>query len=30
MFTCDRSYDEFDEKFTGVLNKHAPKGKHDF
>ena len=25
MVTCDRSYDEFDRKFTTVLNKHAPK-----
>ena len=27
MVTCDRSYDEFDRKFTAVLNKHAPKKK---
>ena len=27
MITCDRSYDEFDRKFTEVLNKHAPKKK---
>ena len=27
MITCDRSYDEFDRKFTAVLNKHAPKKK---
>ena len=23
MVTCDTSYDEFDRKFTAVLNKHA-------
>ena len=27
MVTCDRSYDEFDRKFTAILNKHAPKRK---
>ena len=27
MVTCDGSYDEFDRKFTTVLNKHAPKKK---
>ena len=27
MVTCDRSYNEFDKKFTAVLNKHAPKRK---
>ena len=27
MVACDRSYDEFDEKFTTVLCKHAPKNK---
>ena len=27
MVTCDRSYNEFDKKFTTVLNKHAPKRK---
>ena len=27
MVTCDRSSDEFDRKFTAVLNKHAPKKK---
>ena len=27
MVTCDRSYDEFDRKFTAVLNKHTPKKK---
>ena len=30
MITCDRSYDEFDRKFTAVLNKHAPKKKKWF
>ena len=28
MITCDdRSYDEFDRRFTAVLNKHVPKKK---
>ena len=27
MVTCDISYDEFDKKFTTVLNKHSPKKK---
>ena len=27
MATSDRSYEEFDRKFTTVLNKHAPKKK---
>ena len=27
MITCDRSFDEFNRKFTVVLNKHAPKKK---
>ena len=27
MATSDRSYEEFDGKFTTVLNKHAPKKK---
>ena len=27
MVTSDRSYEEFDRKFTTVLNKHAPKKK---
>ena len=27
MVTSDRSYKEFDRKFTKVLNKHAPKKK---
>ena len=27
MVTCDRSYVEFNRKFTVVLNKHAPKKK---
>ena len=27
MVTCDRSYDEFDKRFTTDLNKHAQKKK---
>ena len=27
VVTCDRSHDDFDRKFTAVLNKHAPKKK---
>ena len=27
METCDRSFDDFDRKFTMILNKHAPKKK---
>ena len=27
MITCHRSYDEFERKFTTVVNKHAPKKK---
>ena len=27
MATCNGSYDEFDRKFTTVLNKHALKKK---
>ena len=27
MVTCDKTYDEFDRKFTALLNKHAPKKK---
>ena len=31
MVTCHKSYDEFERKFTMVLNKHTPKTeKNDF